>query len=340
VEDRFSEFSCAVDDVIAEMLASPAPYAGLYDMHRYHLGWVDESGARTAAPPGKRLRPALSFLVADAVAGDWRVAVPAAAAVEMIHNFSLIHDDIEDRSALRRFRPTVWARWGEAQGINAGDALLVLAELTLVERAPAEWSLEALRLLNRTCRALCEGQYLDLLWEREPTVTLAQYLDMIERKTARLFRASAELGALAGRASAESQELFGEFGGALGMAFQVLDDFLGAWAPALDTGKTAGLDITTRKKALPAILGLASPSSPAKDRFRSLFERDRPLSSEETEEAIALLDVMGIRGQTTRMARRYREDAARILDRLAPLYDVTSLRDFLRVMLPLTDSDA
>src|SRR5207247_338397 len=139
--------------------------------------------AQVVGPPGKKLRPSLCLLVAEGMAGDWRPALPAATAVELVHNFSLVHDDIQDNSPLRRHRPTVWWNWGIAQGVNAGDALLILAQQALVEADPplrAEVALGALRLLNRSCRALCEGQYLDLLWEHEPSVTVEQYLEMIK----------------------------------------------------------------------------------------------------------------------------------------------------------------
>src|SRR5579885_1449193 len=125
VEDHLAAFSRAVDDLTRDLLASQPQYQGMYDMARYHVGWIDESSAPVKAPAGKKLRPALCLLVAEAVGGDWRLALPAATAIELIHNFSLIHDDIEDQSTLRRYRTTVWARWGAAQGINVGDAVLI-----------------------------------------------------------------------------------------------------------------------------------------------------------------------------------------------------------------------
>src|SRR5438067_466856 len=123
-ETRLREYVEAVDLAIQHMLTSEPSFAGLYDMLRYHHGWLDESLKPISAPPGKKLRPVLCLLMADTVAGEWRRAVPAAAALEMVHNFSLIHDDIQDRSPLRRYRDTVWSIWGIGQGITAGDALL------------------------------------------------------------------------------------------------------------------------------------------------------------------------------------------------------------------------
>jgi geranylgeranyl diphosphate synthase, type I len=333
VEDRFSQFSLAVDNLTRELLVSQPQYDGLYDMLRWHVGWIDEQGTPVNALAGKKLRPALCLLVAEAVDGDWRLALPAAASVELIHNFSLIHDDIEDQSSLRRHRTTVWARWGLAHGINAGDAVLILAQQALIEHAPAESALAALRILNRACRGLCEGQYLDMLWEKGPVVTVDEYLEMIERKTARLFQTSAELGALAGGATDEEREGFGAFGSSLGLAFQVVDDLLGVWAPEIETGKTAALDIATKKKAIPAILAL-SKAGPQVERFRALYNLDRQLTPEETAEAIDILDGLGIREETTAFASRYRLEALERLDGLSERPEVAPLRDFLVATLP------
>jgi len=333
VESRLAAFSTAIDELIRDLLIASPQYDGIYDMLRYHLGWIDESGNAVAAPPGKRLRPALCLLVAEGISGDWRAAVPGATAIELVHNFSLIHDDIEDRSELRRFRKTVWALRGEAQAINAGDSMLIVAEQALVERAPAERALPALRLLNRSCRGLCEGQYLDLFWEHETSVTEHQYLEMIERKTARLFQTAAEMGALFAGADEATQQQFGSFGSSLGMAFQVIDDLLGAWAPVVDTGKTAELDIATRKKTLPAVLGLSS-DSPAGSRLRALYGLDRNLTPPETAEAIDLLNELGMRERTSEVARRYRDEAVGQLDTLAERHKVAPLRELILSVLP------
>jgi geranylgeranyl diphosphate synthase type I len=205
----------------------------------------------------------------------------------------------------------VWTVWGDAQAINVGDAVLVLGQLALAEAKgfSAETALHAVRLLNRACLGLCEGQYLDLLWEQERSVTVEQYIEMIERKTARLFECAAELGALCSGASPEAQRQAALFGSSLGLAFQAVDDLLGVWSPEAATGKTADLDLASRKKSLPAVLGLTAPASAEADRFRALFSLDRQLTSEETSEARQLLDTMGIHEQAAAYARRYHEEA-------------------------------
>ena len=221
----------------------------------------------------------------------------------MVHNFSLIHDDIQDRSPLRRYRDTVWAIWGVGQGITAGDALLIVAEQALLDPDPPiapEVSLGALRLLNEACRRLCEGQYLDLHWEAELSVSVEQYLQMIERKTARLFQCSAELGAYYAGAELAVQAHAAAFGRSLGLAFQVVDDILGVWGTEEETGKTAALDVTTRKKALPAVLALNAESSAKVRLLRALYALDRNLTPEETAEAKGLLDELGVHAPNRR----------------------------------------
>ena len=334
LDERLAQLAGAVDAAGLRLLSCEEPYQGLYEMLRYHLGWQQSAGSGS---PGKRLRPAICLLVAEAVGGDWRPALPAATAVELVHNFSLIHDDIQDRSPLRRHRPTVWARWGVAQGINAGDALLIIAFRTLVEtepRLPVEVALGAFGHLCNACRALCEGQYLDLLWEGQATVLVDQYLEMIERKTARLFRTAAELGAYCAGTSDDVHGAWAAYGTALGVGFQAADDLLGVWGPEAATGKTADLDVAARKKTLPIVLGLAAPASAESDRLRELFGLGRPLSREETMEATTLLTALGAREATAEIVRQYEADALRSLEELASACDVTVLRALTETMLP------
>jgi len=337
-EARLGGYAGAVEEAMRQLVTATPAYDELTTMLRYHLGWVDRTGAPFESGSGKRLRPGLCLLVAESLNGDWRPALPAAAALELVHNFSLIHDDIQDRSNLRRFRETVWAVWGEAQAINAGDAMLIIAEQALLEARPAlapDIAVGSLTRLNRTCRALCEGQFLDMRWEHETSITVEQYIEMIERKTARLFQCSAELGALSVGASAAAQRQCAAYGSALGMAFQVVDDLLGVWGPEAETGKTASLDITTRKKTLPVVLGLSAPApSPDRERLRELFALERELTPEETAEATRSLEALGVREETTTIARRFRAQALSELDHPSIRARAGLLREFLATALP------
>ncbi len=234
----------------------PGPYAAMTEMVAYHLGWIEGD----AAARGKRIRPLLALLCCGAAGGAWQEALPAASAIELIHNFSLAHDDIQDQSRERRGRPTLWARWGTAQAINTGDALLVLARLSTMRLRgsghPESTVLDVQRALDEACLHLTKGQHLDLAFEKRERVTVEEYIEMIEGKTAALVAASAACGALLARAAPRLLEAYRDFGRNLGLAFQILDDVLGIWgAPGL-TGKPAGDDLKARKKTLPVLFGL------------------------------------------------------------------------------------
>jgi len=227
-------------------------------MLRYHMGWEGEGAGPEAC--GKRLRPQLVLLSASAAGGDWQEALPAAAAVELVHNFSLVHDDIQDQSPLRRGRPTVWHRWGAAQAINVGDALFSLAQLALLrlrETVSLQVALQASQILQGTCLSLTQGQYLDMTYQNRKDLSLDDYWPMVEGKTAALFSACTQLGALTAGAQPGILESYRLFGHYLGLAFQAQDDLLGIWGDAALTGKSTESDLLTGKKSLPVIFGLA-----------------------------------------------------------------------------------
>ncbi len=257
-----------------------------YAYMRYHLGWVDSAFAPVTGNPGKLLRPTLLLLAYEAAGanglssaappdtGYLARALPAAAALELTHNFTLIHDDIEDDDVERRHRATLWKQWGIPQAINAGDGMFALARLTLwsvldrgVEptialKLGAALDYTCLAALDYTCLLIAEGQYLDISFEERQAISVATYLDMIRRKTAALMACSAEMGALLGTRDQETIASLRSFGQAIGVAFQVRDDILGIWASTAESGKTVAGDIYRRKKSLPILHALehASPS--------------------------------------------------------------------------------
>jgi geranylgeranyl diphosphate synthase, type I len=228
-----------------------------YRMLTYHLGWTDGAAPHAA---GKRIRPLLCLLCCSAAGGQWEQALPLAAAVELIHNFSLIHDDIEDNSALRRGRETVWVKWGQAQAINAGDAMFTLAHLAphrlRARGVDPALALAALAEIDYTCLALTQGQYLDMSFEERTYVSVAEYLSMIEKKTAALIAAATALGAAVAGAPPERLAHYRDYGWNLGVAFQLQDDLLGIWGDPSVTGKSAASDLEKRKKSLPVVFGL------------------------------------------------------------------------------------
>ena len=247
-------------DMRAAVNAGEQPTA-LNAMLRYHLGFANADGSPSRVAAGKRIRPILVLLSCEACGGDPDVALPAAVAVELLHNFSLIHDDIEDGDALRRGRQTLWKLHGLAQGINAGDAMFAQAHQAL-ERltVPAERTLAALRAFDAMCVHLTIGQHLDISFETREDVSAAEYMRMIAGKTAALTAVCCEIGGLVAGASPAAVARLGEFGRSLGLAFQLQDDVLGIWGDSAQTGKPQN-DLGRRKKTLPILF--AADQDPA-----------------------------------------------------------------------------
>jgi len=289
-----------------------------YRMLHYHMGWVDENGQPVKTRRGgKRIRPILCLLTCEAGCGDLNAARPAAAAVEMIHNFSLLHDDIQDNSPTRRGRTTVWKIWGEAQAINAGDAQFALAFLAIpyLQKESTDPAVTAhmLQILGETCLELTRGQHLDMLFEHREKVTTGEYLDMIEGKTAALLRGSALLGALAGGCDEEAQQHYALFGRNLGLAFQVLDDILDIWGDPALIGKKAAIDIHQRKKSLPVLYGLERS-----EELQKLYAAEEPFDDDRVAEIVALLDRVGAHDYAEQLARRYSDETLRHLAEAQP----------------------
>ena len=292
--------------VLAEMKAVLAGRRlPLYDMMRYHLGIAGPRGEPTAAQAGKMVRPALCLLSCEAVGGQRRQALPAAAAIELIHNFTLIHDDIEDASHSRHGRDTVWRVWGEAQAINAGDGMFALAHLALLrlleEGVAASQVLEAAQLLDEATLALCEGQHLDVEFEGRLDVTCDDYLAMVSGKTAALMGAATAMGALLGGAPEGAVAAFKEFGRRLGIAFQIRDDVLGIWGDATETGKPAGDDIAARKKSYPVVFALEHAPEDDRRSLRRIYGAGT-VSSEGIAEVLAVLERCGARAASEKAA--------------------------------------
>jgi geranylgeranyl diphosphate synthase type I len=285
---------------------------GLYGMLRYHLGWEDQQGRPDAAPAGKRVRPLVVLMACRAAGGDPQNALPAAAAVELLHNFSLIHDDIEDRSPTRRHRTTLWHWVGEAQALNAGDTMFTLARLALLGLRHTgvlpERLLDAQGLFDATCRHLTEGQYLDISFETRTDVTLDEYLTMIAGKTAALLAVSAQLGAMTAGADDITAGHYWRFGHELGLSFQVQDDILGIWGDEAQTGKSAASDILTRKKTLPVLYALEQ-IGPYAQALHAYYTAERDLTPADLSMILNLLGRLGAREHAEKSARGHAEAA-------------------------------
>jgi geranylgeranyl diphosphate synthase type I len=285
---------------------------GLYEMVRYHLA-LDGTGASG----GKRIRPLLGLLAYASIAGDHRRALPGAAAVELGHNFSLVHDDIEDGDTARRHRPTLWSLHGIPQAINTGDTLFSLSRIALHRLTdlgfPDRTVLRLMRLYDETCLALCEGQYIDIATsESDEVMSVEAYFDMIGRKTAALIAASIEAGALLATEDETVIARYRGFGWALGLAFQLNDDLLGIWGAERTTGK-APSDVAHKKKTLPVIYAVENAGVVDRTRLLELYAMDHP-SPAELSEIVEILDRVGAREYTRDQAVRYRDEALAELD--------------------------
>ncbi|MGH2524219.1 MAG: polyprenyl synthetase family protein, partial [Anaerolineales bacterium] len=311
----------AIEDELRQVVGSgPPDLREYYAMLEYHLGWDADahrqaSGSQLASS-GKRLRPLLCLLSCAAAGGEWERALPMAAGLELLHNFSLIHDDIQDGSPLRRGRPTVWRKWGQAQAINAGDALFTLAHLAphgLPQRGlDPGLTLRALAMFDHTCLVLTQGQFLDMTFEQRPRVGVGEYLAMIEAKTAALIAASTGLGALLAGADEDRRAHFEQYGRSLGLAFQIQDDLLGIWGDPAVTGKSAANDLEKRKKSLPVVYGLEH----SEDFARAYAGPHTPEAS--VLEMAQTLETLGARDYAQRLAATLTAEAGQHLDHASP----------------------
>lgn len=304
-------------------------YPELRSMLAHHMGWEGKGAGPEAQ--GKRIRPLTVLLCAQAAGGDWRAALPAAAAVELLHNFSLIHDDIQDNSPLRRGRPTVWKLWGIAQAINAGDVMFIQAFRALhrlVQTVSPAVALEAHAVLEKTCLKLTEGQYLDMSFETMRSLPMEQYWAMIGGKTSALLGCCTQLGALAAQADVQRQAAFQEMGYLLGLAFQVQDDWLGIWGDASQTGKSTQSDLVTGKKTLPVLYAMQQHGA-----FARRWEAG-PVTPADLEEVVGLLEASGAKGYTLTKAEELTAQALAAIDKAVPFAEAaTPLRELAASLL-------
>jgi geranylgeranyl diphosphate synthase type I len=292
VDGLYTAYLDAIEDNLKQAVSRANDFGNtqLYDMLAYHMGW--KVGGKGSEARGKRIRPLLLLLSCSAAGGDWKRALPGATAVELVHNFSLIHDDIEDHSPLRRGRQTLWKKWGIPQAINAGDAMFALAHLEAIRLAKtvdASTGLQAVEILQRTCFHLTHGQYLDLSYESRNDLSVDDYWPMVEGKTAALISASTQLGSLAAFGDAHLCEIYRQFGRLIGLAFQVQDDLLGIWGNSSLTGKSSQSDLVTGKITLPVLYGLSQGGE-----FAGRWKQGR-VHSDEVPQITHLLELSGAR---------------------------------------------
>jgi geranylgeranyl diphosphate synthase, type I len=306
VESAPAALAAARDLFDGPMRAAVAQLApAVRDVACYHFGWTDADGSVRASNSGKAVRPTLAVLSAQAVGAPAEVGVPGALAVEFVHNFSLLHDDVMDRDEERRHRPTAWTVFGNSAAILAGDALLALAFEALLDVAP-ERSRAAQRSLASATQQLIVGQVDDLDFEQRLDVGVEECLQMAAGKTAALMACSASIGARLAAAGADVVQALEGFGYQLGLAFQLVDDLLGIWGATASTGKPVGADLRARKQSLPVVAAMSS-GTPAGAELRRLYAAAalRPDADDElVARAAALVDEAGGRAWTVDESRR------------------------------------
>lgn len=250
----------------------------LYDIMRYHMGWKDEELRPTATYGGKRIRPILCLTVSEAIKGDHQAALPVAAAIELVHNSSIVVDDIYDKSSLRRSRPAAWTIWGPQRAIVAGlsiQALMNVATLRLQENdVPPAKIFRILQKLSDTLLEMCEGQFMDMSFEETPVVSVEDYLMMVHGKTAALIECATYCGALLATDDEKLIQHYGSFGRKVGIAFQIIDDILGIWGRPEITGKPRGIDLKSKKKTLPFLYGLAVAEPEKRERITKIYAQE------------------------------------------------------------------
>jgi geranylgeranyl diphosphate synthase type I len=335
----FSRYQSRIDEALRAELVGLEP--DIYDIHRYYMGWQEIDGSDSNSSGGKRMRPTLALLAADAVGGDLDRAMPIAVALEYVHNFSLIHDDLEDMDRVRHHRPTVWAVWGEPSAIVSGNAMLKIADAAAwklravgVDDAVA---LEAEAELTSHYLKMMEGQYLDISFESEESVSVEQYLDMIERKTGALIEASIYLGSLVAPDSGPDRKkatALKEIGYDLGRIFQIRDDVLGVWG-GVETGKPVGADIKRKKKALPAVHALSASTGAAGERLKQIFLTEGELEQKDVHIVLEEMENLGTQDYCQSMAEDRWLDCQRMIESLelseTTADEFTELGEFLLI---------
>ena len=316
----FSRYKNSVEQELNRVVPT-AHNSETYRLLRYHLGWVDQQGTPmdTSVSQGKALRPTLCLFACEALASEYSRALPAAAALELIHNFSLIHDDIQDQDMERRHQPTVWHLWGIPKAIWSGNAMQCTGDLSLLDVAranvPAVTAIQVSDILTESYLEMIQGQCMDLDFESRTDIKSDEYLYMIACKTGALIRSALQIGALLATEDPATVKAFTEFGNHLGQAFQVRDDYLGIWGDQATLGKATGNDIRRRKKSYPVVFALERASGQAMEDLLRIY-RQEELEEDDVQRVMAVLDEVGSQEQ----AQRVTEAAAgRALAALKPV---------------------
>lgn len=302
------EMHRSLEDAFAGAQTATAVAASLEQLRghiEYHLGWRQPDLSLANGHGGKLLRPLLTLLACEFAAGGadnrrqthgqlMRQAAVAGTSIELAHNFSLVHDDIEDGDEQRRHRPTLWKLWGVPLSINTGDTILAIARLTLwrlidAGRSP-DVALQLAALIDRAILDMCDGQSLDLCFERRLDVSADMYMEMIRRKTSALMSCSAHMGALLGSDDRDLTTLLAEYGRRLGLAFQLRDDLLGIWATPDELGKVSAGDLRRKKVTLPLIYAVERATDADQRRLARIYAERGPATDQQIADMLEILE--------------------------------------------------
>lgn len=323
IRNQFENY--LLKSILVETLGFPL----LQEMIFYHFGW-QEPKRKT----GKRLRPMLTLLSAELQTEDISIAYPAAAAIEILHNFTLVHDDIEDNSDTRHGQQTLWKKYGVAQAINTGDYMSSLA-LAMISHSGSNRPELMMSTFLESSSEVTKGQHEDIKFEKLKTISEQEYLRMIGRKTASLFSASMKLGAISAGADEQIIDKLGEIGHQFGIAYQIYDDYLGIWGDPSKTGKPAGNDLIEHKKSYPILLGMQLDSS-----FGEIISSDKQFTPAEITKSIRLLESLGMKGRIADEVNKRLAVGKTELDTLKETsgLDTTRLIDYLYSLFNLVKS--
>lgn len=307
--DRYRvHLEVALDEAVPALQRHP-----VNTLLRYHLGWSDHNGvpSPTPASQGKALRPTLCMFACDALQGEPAYAAPAAAALELIHNFSLVHDDIQDQGLERRHQPTVWALWGTPRALVAGDAMQSLGDLAILhsdDAVPSSTAVRVSQLLTQSYIEMIEGQCRDLQFEQRETIGTDEYLDMIALKTGALIRSSLVIGATVATHDADTIDGVARFGRAIGRLFQIRDDYLGIWGDEAITGKSTDSDIVQRKKSYPIVYAFQQADGANRNELLRLYGQET-LDEGNVDRVLDILENIGAAAQTDYLTEMTAQEA-------------------------------
>ena len=304
----FQRYQESIDSALRNRLSDATSL--VYMMLRYAMGWSDASGAPVSAPQGKALRPTLCLLTCEAVCGEYQRALPPAVSLELIHNFSLIHDDIQDRDEYRRHRPTVWKVWGEPIALIAGNVMRIVADTSMEGLRGDSVSVADIvtvnEVLTEASLEMIEGQHLDVAFEGRSDIGMKSYLDMISRKTGALIRTPMHVGAIMGTDDLAVIESFRECGRSLGYVFQIRDDVLGIWSEEKTTGKPVGADVRRKKNSLPIVHAMSQADRVQKRALEGIYDKEA-VTDGDVDTVLDIMDSLGTEAFANSMAAEHCE---------------------------------